>query len=256
MSVAPARLGLTATPPPPGGALEHHVGGVVYALGVADLVGEPLADFAVETVPIELAPGRKLPALSGARRWSPAAFSPVPAKSSPARAGEFAKAAKRTSDGRAARRVACVARGPRLSGNSSARRCELLARHTGERVLVFTADNAATTPRSRASFVSATDLRATSAAPSARRCSARFHAGDANVLVSAQVLDEELDVRRGRYRDHRRRYGEQYRHVLGRVLQPRQVKRATVYELATAQCRYLGRCRRRHGLETSREVVS
>ena len=39
MLVAPARLGLTATPPDDAGALARHVGPVVYARSVADLVG-------------------------------------------------------------------------------------------------------------------------------------------------------------------------------------------------------------------------
>jgi superfamily II DNA or RNA helicase len=43
MLAAPARLGLTATPPPPGGALASYVGPVVYSLAVDDQTGEALA---------------------------------------------------------------------------------------------------------------------------------------------------------------------------------------------------------------------
>src|SRR5205085_1222644 len=45
MLVAPARLGLTATPPAPGGELGYRVGPVVYSLAVDALAGEALADY-------------------------------------------------------------------------------------------------------------------------------------------------------------------------------------------------------------------
>ena len=60
MLVAPARLGLTATPPGDGGALGRHVGPIVYALSIADLVGDALAEFDAVTIPIELAPAERL----------------------------------------------------------------------------------------------------------------------------------------------------------------------------------------------------
>ncbi|MEO8551890.1 MAG: hypothetical protein ABI678_18065, partial [Kofleriaceae bacterium] len=52
--VALARLGLTATPPDEGGALERTIGPVVYSLSVADLVGDALAAYDLSTLPVRL----------------------------------------------------------------------------------------------------------------------------------------------------------------------------------------------------------
>ena len=56
MLVAKARLCLTATPPLDDAAvaLERHVGPIVYALAIDDLVGDSLADFDLVTIPIRL----------------------------------------------------------------------------------------------------------------------------------------------------------------------------------------------------------
>src|SRR5262249_7489868 len=51
MLVAPARLGLTATPTD-SEAVRRHVGGVIYALAIGDLVGDGLAEHDIQTVPI------------------------------------------------------------------------------------------------------------------------------------------------------------------------------------------------------------
>ena len=61
--LAPYRLGLTATPPSDEGAVElldEIVGRVVYRLGVEDLVGEHLSEYAVKTVRLPLTPEEKL----------------------------------------------------------------------------------------------------------------------------------------------------------------------------------------------------
>jgi superfamily II DNA or RNA helicase len=258
MAVAPARLGLTATPPPAGGALEHHVGGVVYALGVADLVGDALADFAVETVSIELAPDERI-AYRSARGTFAAAFARFHRDQPGAGWREFAKAAKRTSDGRAA--LAAWRASRAVLAYPVAKRAalrELLARHAGERVLVFTADNATAYAIARELLV----MPITCDIGRAERAAmlARFRAGDANVLVSAQVLDEGLDVPEADIAVIVGGTASARRHVqrIGRVLRPRPGKRATVYELATrATTEATQVVRRRRGLEPATlEVVS
>src|SRR5262249_39017866 len=101
MLVASARLGLTATPPARGGALERHVGPVVYALAVADLVGDGLAEYDVVTVAIDLDRNERV-----AYRAARGAFSKVFGafrRVSPAGSWrEFIAAARRTSEGREA----------------------------------------------------------------------------------------------------------------------------------------------------------
>src|SRR5205814_8369376 len=54
MLVAPARLGLTATPPEDMAALARHVGPIAYGLGIGDLTGSALASYELVTRPIAL----------------------------------------------------------------------------------------------------------------------------------------------------------------------------------------------------------
>jgi superfamily II DNA or RNA helicase len=252
MSVAPARLGLTATPPAPGGALERHVGDVVYALGVTDLVGDALADFDVTAVPIELAVGERA-AYRSARGTFAAAFARFQRDQPGASWREFARAARRTSDGRAA--LAAWRASRAVLAYPAAKRAalrDLLARHAGERVLVFTADNATAYAIARELLV----MPITCDIGRAERAAmlARFRAGDANVLVSAQVLDEGLDVPEADIAIIVGGTASARRHVqrIGRVLRPRPGKRATVYELATRSTVEASQVvRRRRGLEVS-----
>ncbi|HET9988810.1 MAG TPA: helicase-related protein, partial [Kofleriaceae bacterium] len=84
----------------------------------------------------------------------------------------------------------------------------------------------------------------------------RFRSGDAPVLVSAQVLDEGLDVPEADIAIVVGGTASARRHVqrVGRVLRPRIGKRARVYELAT-QAEIETVVQRRRGLAHA-EVVS
>ena len=255
MLVAPARLGLTATPPGPRGALEHHVGDVVYALGVTDLVGDALADFDVVTVPIELEPDERA-AYRTARGVFAAAFARFQHESPGSSWREFARASRRSVDGRAA--LAAWRASRAVLAYPAAKRAalrELLARCTGERVLVFTADNATAYAIARELLV----MPITCDIGRAERATmlARFRAGDASVLVSAQVLDEGLDVPEADVAIIVGGTASARRHVqrIGRVLRPRPGKRAKVYELATRATTEAAQVvRRRRGLDAASEV--
>ncbi|HEY1818047.1 MAG TPA: DEAD/DEAH box helicase [Kofleriaceae bacterium] len=250
MLVAPARLGLTATPPAPGGALEHHVGDVAYALGVADLVGDALASFEVITVPIELLADERA-AYQAARREFSRAFAKFQRDRPGSSWREFAKTSRRTADGRAA--LAAWRASRAVLAYPAAKRAalrEVLERHAGERVLVFTADNATAYAIARELLV----MPVTCDIGRAERAEmlARFRAGDASVLVSAQVLDEGLDVPEADVAVIVGGTASVRRHVqrVGRVLRPRPDKRAKVYELATRATTETGQViRRRRGLE-------
>src|SRR5262249_4400073 len=54
MLTAPARLGLTATPPLHATMLERHLGPIVFSIGIDALVGDSLAEYALHTIPIIL----------------------------------------------------------------------------------------------------------------------------------------------------------------------------------------------------------
>jgi superfamily II DNA or RNA helicase len=238
MSVAGARLGLTATPTHDAAArmrLEQLVGPSVYELAIGDLAGRFLADFDVATLHLELTEDERTlyerdmavfrPVYVAFRRQVPRGVG-----------GDFARWARRMDAGR--RAVEALRRVQRLLALTEAKReiaGVLIRRHQAARMLVFTADNASAYALGRAHLVMpiTCDIGRRERDEALRR----FRDGELRVLVSARVLNEGLDVpdaevavvvgaSLGR-REHVQR--------IGRLLRPREGKRALVYELVTAR---------------------
>jgi len=111
---------------------------------------------------------------------------------------------------------------------------ELLRRHAEQRTLVFTQDNwtAYEIARELLVYPITKDIGRTERASVLQR----FRAGDINVIVSAQVLDEGLDVPEAEIAVIVGGSASVRRHVqrMGRVLRPKAGKRARVYELVVA----------------------
>jgi superfamily II DNA or RNA helicase len=256
MLVAPARLGLTATPPDDPGALARHVGPVVYALSVDDLAGDALADYEIVTVEIELDRGerRRYRELRGRFAAGYRAFQ----RAMPDGAWrEFVRAASQTIQGRGAlaawrdyRALLAYPQGKRVAVR------ELLAQHRGSRVLVFTADNATAYAIARELLV----MPITHEIKRAERTQAiaGFRSGERPVLVSSQVLEEGFDVPEAELAIVVGGTASARRHVqrIGRVLRPRDGKRARIYELAVAETAEIAYAqRRRAGLGSRAALV-
>jgi superfamily II DNA or RNA helicase len=233
LSLAPFRLGLTATPPR-GAAAERAaelIGPTVFELTVKELVGEFLAPFDSVYVPVDLDVAERaaydpLDAIFRSFHMRFRALTPN------ASWEEFNREAMRTAEGREAlrawramRRILSFPRQKReLVGT-------LLDRHRSDRVLVFTADNETAYAVAREHLVM--PLTCDSKRRERERSLELFRQGRLRALVSAQVLNEGLDVPeaeigiiiagRGGEREHVQR--------LGRLLRPRPGKRALVYEL-------------------------
>jgi superfamily II DNA or RNA helicase len=236
-SLAPYRLGLTATPERLDGGealFDRLIGPTVYRREIKELAGDWLADYDTVRLYVDLTPdemeqyqaargvyrefvARRGIAMSGPQGWQ-----------------RFIYESSRTAEGRAAflayreqKRIAQAAPG-KLNLLD-----ELLGKHTGDRVLIFTADNATVYQIARRFLVPAITHQTKS--KERRAILERFHSGEYPVLVSGQVLNEGVDVPAasvgvilsgtGSVREHVQR--------LGRLLRKHGEKQALLYEVVT-----------------------
>ncbi|MBN2800986.1 MAG: DEAD/DEAH box helicase family protein [Deltaproteobacteria bacterium] len=249
MSLAPYRLGLTATLERSDGA--HHevdglVGPVVFRREIQDMAGEFLADYRTEILEVYLsdedqaayedayAEYRAFVDLVGIRVGAPGGWQ------------SFLRAAGRTRDGRRAYRAWRRSREIVQGAPAKLRLLEeLLRRHRGSRVILFTADNATAFEISRRFLVPSithqTDVK------ERRALLAAFTEGTLPVLATSRVLNEGVDLPAAEVavvlsgsntvREHVQR--------LGRILRPREGKSAVLYELVVANSSEMGTSERR-----------
>ena len=259
MLVATARLGLTATPPVGDRALtlERHLGSVVYTLAIDDLAGDALANFDLITIPIQLSRDER-GRYHAARRAFAGRFASFQRAAPGSSWQSFVSAATRSEDGRQALAAWRTSR-EILAYPEDKRRVlrELLSRHVDRRTLIFTQDN-------RSAYEIARELLVypiTHEIARKERAGVleRFHAGDINAMVSAQVLDEGLDIPDAEIAIVVGGTASMRRHVqrIGRVLRPGPGKRACVYELTVSDTVEVDHVRRRRrGILGAWEVVS
>src|SRR5437016_4154821 len=144
MTVADARLGLTATPPRDSGAaacLAELVGPTVFELAVADLAGGFLASLDAITLYLDLAPEERSAYTSLAAVFN-RAYTDFCRMAPGARWVDFTRHAARTAEGR--RALSAWRQMRRLLTFTRAKRRALeplLGRHRDSRMLIFTADN-------------------------------------------------------------------------------------------------------------------
>jgi superfamily II DNA or RNA helicase len=238
MSIAPVRLGLTAMPPSPGPVatrLATLVGPPVYELGVADLAGRWLAPLERVTLRLSLDDDerREYDALVTVYREAVRLFMGSHLGAS---WEDFLREASRTDEGR--RGIAAWRRAARLLSFPRCKRealATLLARHRDQRTLVFVAHKETAYEVAREHLIM--PLTSEIGRDERQATLERFRNGELRALVSAQVLNEGIDVpeaevgivvagRMGE-REHVQR--------VGRLLRPGPGKRALLYELVVAQ---------------------
>jgi superfamily II DNA or RNA helicase len=236
LSVAPYRLGLTATLPDHPDRrrrLEHLVGPVLYELAVGDLAGLFLAPFDLVTLTTPLTRTEQVAyhrEVAAFRLFFRAFFGRSP------EAGweDLCREAGRCEAGRQA--MAAWRRARRLVSFHT-HKAEmlhlLLERHRANKVLVFTAGNeAAYAIASRELIMPITCDIGRSERRSALDL---FAAGKLRALVSSQVLNEGIDVPDADVAVVVGGCGSEREHVqrIGRLLRPSPGKRAVIYELVT-----------------------
>jgi superfamily II DNA or RNA helicase len=256
MSIAPLRLGLTATPPASGEAADRLtalIGPVVFERTVGDLAGRYLAPLERVTWHLALDPDerREHDALWAVYRQARSAFEGHHLGAS---WEDFLHDAARTDEGR--RGLSAWRRARRLLAYPRRKRealALLLGHHRARRTLIFVADNQTAYAVAREHLVM--PLTCDIGRGEREAALAAFRAGTLRALVSAQVLNEGIDVpdaevgivvagRMGE-REHVQR--------VGRLLRPGEGKRALVYELVvegSSECRQAERRGERLALRT------
>ncbi|MFO0725730.1 MAG: DEAD/DEAH box helicase family protein [Myxococcota bacterium] len=252
MCLAPFRLGLTATPERADGQerrLESLIGPSVLRRGVAELAGEWLAEYEVETLSIPLSPAergeydsereiyRNYLRKSGIRIGSPQGFAEFIQRSAGSDEGRRAYGAYRRQ-----RELALAASGKlEVLG-------ELLRRHQQDQTLIFTEDNAMAYRIARQLLIPAITHQTKVSERS--QILASFEQGALGAVVTSKVLNEGVDVPSANVAVIVSGSGSVREHVqrLGRILRKKEGKTAVLYELITEGTAesYIGERRRAH----------
>lgn len=234
-SLAPFRLGLTATPERADGGetiLPELVGPIVYRREITELSGEYLAQYEARRVYVDLSSEEE-----EEYRRSREEYRRFVAERGISLGGQdawrkFIFEASRTPEGMAAlrayRRQKTIER--TASGKFQALE-DLLRRHAQERVLIFTADNATVYEIARRYLVPA--ITHQTRTKERKQILERFHSGEYTVVVTSQVLNEGVDVPAASVGIVLSGTGSIKENVqrLGRILRKYGDKQATLYEL-------------------------
>jgi superfamily II DNA or RNA helicase len=258
MTLAAARLGLTATPPAEAAVLDRlreTVGDVVFHLSIGDLAGGYLAPFDLVTIRIDLT-SEEQAAYEGLMQQ----FRPIRAdflRLAPGATWKaFTRHAGRTAAGR--RALAALREARQLVAYTEGKRAALshiLRRHRDSSVLVFTGDNQSAYAVAREHLIM--PITCHIGRREREEVLERFRRGELRALVSARVLNEGVDLPDAEVavvlagamgeREHVQR--------IGRVLRPGERKRATVYELVAQGTTETAKSRRRRAALASRATA-
>ena len=236
-SIAPFRLGLTATPERVDGQdalLPELIGPIVYRREIRQLAGEFLAEYRTERRYVELSPAEQEQyqkardvyrsfveergiSMGGKHGWQ-----------------RFIQETCRSAEGRAAFQAYREQKRLAQAAPAKVQLLEhLLDEHRHDRVLIFTADNATVYQIARRFLVPA--ITHQTKAKERRRILDGFQSGDYNVVVTSRVLNEGVDVPAASVGVILSGTGSVTEHVqrLGRLLRKHGDKQAVLYEVVT-----------------------
>jgi superfamily II DNA or RNA helicase len=234
-SIAPFRLGLTATPErgdQQEALLPELIGPLVYRREITELSGSYLAEYRTERRYVFLSPDEQARYDQLRAEYRRFVDEKRISFGSPQGWQRFLQESSRSPEGRAAFRAYLEQK--RLAQAAPAKLdllASLLREHADDRVLIFTADNATVYQIARRFLVPA--ITHQTKARERREILLRFHEGVYPVVVTSQVLNEGVNVPAagvgivlsgsGSVREHVQR--------LGRLLRKHGDKQATLYEV-------------------------
>ncbi len=237
-SLAPFRLGLTATPERSDGREGDYpdlVGPIAYRRDIVELSGEFLADYDVERIEVELTPAERErydEERALYRNFISEERIPIGA---PDGWSQFLQAVARSPAGRRAFEGYLASRQIAFAASAKLSFLEhLLDRHRHHRAIVFSQDAATTYAVSRRFLIPAI-THETKQAERAHILEG-LASGVFSAVATAKVLNEGVDVPDANVAIVLSGSGSVREHVqrLGRVLRKREGKRAVLYELVTA----------------------
>jgi superfamily II DNA or RNA helicase len=252
-SLAPYRLGLTATPERSDGRdaeLATLIGPIVYRKDIQDLSGDYLAEYETERVAIDLTPGERAEYDEARAIYREFVESHGIRMSRPSGWGEFILLSSRSDEGRRAMRAYRKQRQLAFAAPGKLEYLEhLLHVHRRDRAILFTQDNATAYAISRRFLVPCithqTKVRERS------EILAGLASGTLGAVVTSKVLNEGVDVPDANVAVVLSGSGSVREHVqrLGRILRKKDGKRAILYELVTAETNetFTSERRREHG---------
>jgi superfamily II DNA or RNA helicase len=236
-SIAPYRLGLTATPERGDGQdilLPDLIGPIVYRREIKQLAGEFLAEYQIDRRYVELSTEEQQRYDRARQVYRSFVEAQGISMGGPHGWQRFLRETCRSKEGRTAFQAYREQKRIALAAPAKLQLLErLLEQHRGDRVLVFTYDNATVYQIARRFLVPA--ITHQTKTKERRQILLRFHSGEYPILVTSQVLNEGVDVPAANVGIILSGTGSVREHVqrLGRLLRKHGAKQAVLYEIVT-----------------------
>jgi superfamily II DNA or RNA helicase len=249
MSLAPFRLGLTATPERADGAdemLEQLIGPIVYRREAQELAGEYLADYSVMRINVEMQPAEREAYEHERAIFRSFLYEKRISLSSLTGWQLFIVASARSEAGR--RAMMAYRESKRIALGTEAKLrvlSELLQRHKRERVLIFTAENEMVYRISQEFLIPA--ITHQTGIKERRQWLEAFNAGEVLALATSKVLNEGVNIPAASVAVVLSGSGSSREHIqrLGRILRKQPGKEAILYEVVTRDTTEEGISKRR-----------
>jgi superfamily II DNA or RNA helicase len=236
-SLAPFRLGLTATPERADGAeavLPELIGPIIYRREIKQLAGDFLAEYHTERLYVELSPEEEERYRKAREQYRRFVDERGISFGGPHGWQRFIQETCRSPEGRAAFQAYREQKQIALAAPAKLQCLErLIEQHRADRILIFTYDNATVYLIARRFLVPA--ITHQTKTKERRAILERFHSGEYPILVTSQVLNEGVDVPAANVGIILSGTGSVREHVqrLGRLLRKHGDKQALLYEVVT-----------------------